>query len=205
MLVAGDLFDSSSPTPESEEIVYQALLELAHACEWVVVVSGNHDNPRRLSAVEPLMKLTNIRMISTLRRPDDGGVIMLQTETGGARIALFPFCPSGSSSKRMISCATMLSSTSRATRSARTASSTRVLGESAPSNGGRPSRPRDGARRRPRRRGAAGAHDLRVLGAHHRVSGIAALRRTRAPPSRPKASGRVPGLVRRLAVAAGLR
>ena len=37
-------------TPESEEIVYGALLELARASEWVVVISGNHDNPRRLAA-----------------------------------------------------------------------------------------------------------------------------------------------------------
>ena len=29
VIVAGDLFDSASPSPESEEIVYQALLELA--------------------------------------------------------------------------------------------------------------------------------------------------------------------------------
>jgi len=90
-LVAGDLFDSASPTPESEEIVYYALLELARVTEWVVVISGNHDNPRRLAAVEPLMRLTNIRVLPVLARPEDGGVITLQTKVGGARIAMLPF------------------------------------------------------------------------------------------------------------------
>ena len=90
-LVAGDLFDSASPTAESEEIVYGALLELAHASEWVVVISGNHDNPRRLAAVEPLMRLTNIRVLPSLALPEDGGVIVLQTKVGDARIAMLPF------------------------------------------------------------------------------------------------------------------
>ena len=90
-LVAGDLFDSASPTAESEEIVYGALLELAHATEWVVVISGNHDNPRRLAAVEPLMRLTNIRVLASLALPEDGGVIVLQTKFGDARIAMLPF------------------------------------------------------------------------------------------------------------------
>ena len=91
VLVAGDLFDSASPTPESEEIVYGALLELARASEWVVVISGNHDNPRRLAAVEPLMRLTNIRVLPAVALPEDGGVIRLQTKAGDARIAMLPF------------------------------------------------------------------------------------------------------------------
>ena len=90
-LVAGDLFDTASPTPESEQIVYGALLDLAHASEWVVVISGNHDNPGRLAAVEPLMRLTNIRVLSSLARPEDGGVIVLHTKAGDARIAMLPF------------------------------------------------------------------------------------------------------------------
>ena len=90
-LVAGDLFDTASPAPESEEIVYRALLELAEATEWVVVIAGNHDNPRRLEAVEPLMRLTNIRLLTAVRRPEEGGVLTLQTKAGAARVALLPF------------------------------------------------------------------------------------------------------------------
>ncbi|MGH9337941.1 MAG: metallophosphoesterase family protein, partial [Vicinamibacteria bacterium] len=91
VLIAGDLFDSASPSPESEEIVYRAVLDLARACEWVVAIVGNHDNPRRLEAVEPLMRLTNIRVLSKPARPSEGGVITLQTKVGAACIALLPF------------------------------------------------------------------------------------------------------------------
>jgi exonuclease SbcD len=91
VLVAGDLFDTASPGPESEEIVYRALLDLAETSEWVVVIAGNHDNPRRLDAVEPLMRLTNIRVLAKVARPGEGGVVTLQTKVGAARIALLPF------------------------------------------------------------------------------------------------------------------
>lgn len=90
-LVAGDLFDTASPGPESEDVVYRALLDLARLTEWVVVISGNHDNPRRLEAVEPLMRLTNIRALTRVSRPSEGGVLTLQTKVGAARIALLPF------------------------------------------------------------------------------------------------------------------
>jgi len=91
VLVAGDLFDGAAPGPEAEEIVYRALLDLSHASEWVVTISGNHDNPRRLEAVEPLMRLTNIRVLSKPARPSSGGVLTLQTKAGAATIALLPF------------------------------------------------------------------------------------------------------------------
>ena len=91
VLVAGDLFDGAAPAPEAEEIVYRALLDLSRASEWVVTISGNHDNPRRLEAVEPLMRLTNIRVLSRPARPCEGGVLTLQTKVGAASIALFPF------------------------------------------------------------------------------------------------------------------
>lgn len=74
VLVAGDLFDVTSPTPESERIVYRALLGLAEVAP-VVIVAGNHDNPRRLQAVAPLLELGRVRVASHVRPPGDGGVI----------------------------------------------------------------------------------------------------------------------------------
>ncbi len=91
VLVAGDLFDGAAPGPEAEEIVYRALLDLSRASEWVVTISGNHDNARRLEAVEPLMRLTNIRVLAKPARPSEGGVLTLQTKAGAASIALLPF------------------------------------------------------------------------------------------------------------------
>lgn len=88
VLVAGDLFDSAAPTPEAERIVYQALLDLA-AVAPVVVVSGNHDHPRRLQAVAPLLRLGRVQVGALLARPDEGGVL----EMAGlpVRVALVPW------------------------------------------------------------------------------------------------------------------
>ena len=64
VVVAGDLFDTSTPSPESEEIVYRALLALARTGATVAVIAGNHDNARRLRAVAPLLELGNVHLVT---------------------------------------------------------------------------------------------------------------------------------------------
>ncbi|CAN5847521.1 exonuclease SbcCD subunit D [soil metagenome] len=92
VIVAGDLFDTSTPSPESEEIVYRALLALAGSAAQVAVISGNHDHPRRLSAVAPLLQLGRIHLVIEPTRPDDGGVLSLTAGDGSdVRLAMLPF------------------------------------------------------------------------------------------------------------------
>ncbi len=92
VVVAGDLFDTAAPTAEAERIVYRALLDLAATGADVVVVAGNHDHPRRLEAVAPLLDLARVHTRAQLARPDDGGVVDITTRDGEvARIALLPF------------------------------------------------------------------------------------------------------------------
>jgi DNA repair protein SbcD/Mre11 len=88
VLVAGDLFDVAAPTAESERIVFRALLDLAEVAP-VVIVSGNHDNPRRFEALQPLLELGRVTAISTLRPPDDGGV--LDFASIGTRVVPIPW------------------------------------------------------------------------------------------------------------------
>ena len=90
VLVAGDLFETAAPSPESEEIVYQALLALSKD-RPVVVVAGNHDNPRRFQAVRPLLGLANVHAWATVARPDEGGVFSFETSGEKANIVLLPF------------------------------------------------------------------------------------------------------------------
>ena len=92
VLVAGDQFDTAAPAPESERIVWQALLDLADTGAHVVTVAGNHDNPGRLQAVAPLLALSRIHTAAHLARPDAGGVVDIIVRSGErARIALMPF------------------------------------------------------------------------------------------------------------------
>jgi len=92
VLVAGDQFDTAAPAPESEAIVYRALLDLEATGAQVVVLAGNHDNPRRWGAVKPLFEQRGFHLVDQLRRPDDGGVLRLSTAGGQvAQVAAIPW------------------------------------------------------------------------------------------------------------------
>ncbi|HKZ24872.1 MAG TPA: exonuclease subunit SbcD, partial [Acidimicrobiia bacterium] len=72
VLVAGDLFDSPSPSPEAESVLYRGLLALAEVAP-VVIIAGNHDHPHRWQAIEPLMKLGRIQVAGMPKPVSEGG------------------------------------------------------------------------------------------------------------------------------------
>lgn len=90
IVVAGDLYETAAPSAESEMIVNEALLALAEVAP-VVAVAGNHDNPRRLRAIAPLLRLGRITMATEPRSPDDGGVVSVSAGGVEVDIALVPF------------------------------------------------------------------------------------------------------------------
>lgn len=96
VLVAGDLFETAAPGPESERIVYQALLDLSQVAP-VVVIGGNHDNPRRLDAVAPVLSLGRVTVLGQPASPDEGGHLAFDVGGTPVRLALLPFV-----SKRMV-------------------------------------------------------------------------------------------------------
>lgn len=87
-LVAGDVFDTASPTPTAEQIVWRALLDLSEVAP-VLVVAGNHDNPGRLDAVAPILERAGVTVIGAPRPPGDGGVVTI--EELGIKVAMLPF------------------------------------------------------------------------------------------------------------------
>jgi DNA repair protein SbcD/Mre11 len=87
VMVAGDLFDTATPSPEAEQIVYRALLDLGRL-RPVVVVPGNHDNERRFDAVAPLFAASQV----TIRPFADRSPLEITTPSGeSARIATIPW------------------------------------------------------------------------------------------------------------------
>lgn len=91
VLVVGDLFDTAAPSPEAERIVYRALLDLSRGGRPVVVLSGNHDNPRRLAAVAPVFESGGVHVQTAIAPPDDGGVLRLDVGGTPLQVALVPF------------------------------------------------------------------------------------------------------------------
>jgi len=88
VLVSGDIFDTASPGPVAEEIVYRALLDLAEVAP-VVMIAGNHDHPGRLKAVAPLLELGRVTVGAAIARPSEGGVVEIPDL--GVRLAMVPF------------------------------------------------------------------------------------------------------------------
>lgn len=96
ILVAGDIFDSPVPPSESEELFYESALKLASVCP-VVYLSGNHDDPVRLSAARSLAARNNILILtadaasSELITRSSEGFIELKINGGTVGIAYLPF------------------------------------------------------------------------------------------------------------------
>ena len=93
VLVAGDLFDTAAPGPEAEQIVWQALLELAGTGAPVVALAGNHDHPARFDAARDVAGHAGITLMGRPRRPDDGGLVEFRGRSGERiQVAALPFC-----------------------------------------------------------------------------------------------------------------
>ena len=54
VLLAGDVFDTYTPGAEAEDLFFAKIKQVAGATRAVLIISGNHDDGVRLSAVAPL-------------------------------------------------------------------------------------------------------------------------------------------------------
>ena len=94
-LVAGDIWDTMSPPPEADRLLYSALRRLVEAHIDVVLLAGNHDNPRRLAAFGQFADLLGVHTQATVRRWDEGGTIEIERRGERMRIAALPWIPEG--------------------------------------------------------------------------------------------------------------
>jgi DNA repair protein SbcD/Mre11 len=88
VLVCGDVFEHHAPSPEAEQAVYDALIEFERAQTPVVLISGNHDHPRRWRAVEPLLARFAVVVVPDVRRPDQGGIIEVPARDGSTSVQI---------------------------------------------------------------------------------------------------------------------
>lgn len=69
VIVAGDVFNTASPSAEAEELFFDAIEKLSNGGDrFVFVLAGNHDDPTRLVAGLPLASKHNIALVSSLER-----------------------------------------------------------------------------------------------------------------------------------------
>lgn len=72
VLVAGDVFDTSIPSAESEELFFKTVMRLANKNRAVVIISGNHDDWQRLSACRDFASLSNVYIFGGSEKPPAG-------------------------------------------------------------------------------------------------------------------------------------
>ena len=64
LVVAGDIFDTSTPSNRAQGLYYRFLCRVAAgSCRHVVIVGGNHDSPSFLNAPKELLKALDIHVI----------------------------------------------------------------------------------------------------------------------------------------------
>jgi exonuclease SbcD len=92
VIVAGDLYDTGAPTPDSIRVVTRALSALRQTGAQVVAIGGNHDNGPALDALRPWAEAAGIVLRGAVRdNPDE--LLITGTTAGGERwrLVALPF------------------------------------------------------------------------------------------------------------------
>lgn len=78
LLLAGDLFDTTTPGTTTQTLYFSFLKELQHSgCRHVVITGGNHDSPTLLDAPGELLRLFNIHVVGSASANPADEVIVL--------------------------------------------------------------------------------------------------------------------------------
>ena len=78
LLVAGDVFDNSTPSNHAQELYYRFLCRVAASPRrHVVVTAGNHDSPSFLNAPRELLKFLNIHVVGCASALPEDEVILI--------------------------------------------------------------------------------------------------------------------------------
>lgn len=70
LLIAGDVFDTSTPSNRAQSLYYDFLHRVAKGnCRHIVIIGGNHDSPSFLNAPKALLHALNVHVVGAM--PDD--------------------------------------------------------------------------------------------------------------------------------------
>jgi len=95
VLVAGDVYEHRAPSPEADELVFDALLRLHDAGIRVVVIAGNHDSAVRMGALAGVLARIGVTLVPRVVPPEEGSAVEIPARDGAeaAVVACVPFVP----------------------------------------------------------------------------------------------------------------
>lgn len=93
LLVAGDIFDTSTPGNRAQELYYRFLCRVADSnCRHVIITAGNHDSPSFLNAPRELLRAMNVHVIgSVTQNPEDEVITLYRDKQPEAIICAVPY------------------------------------------------------------------------------------------------------------------
>ena len=92
IVVAGDLYDTASPSPDATRVVTRALTALRKTGADVVAIGGNHDNGPALDALRPWAEAAGITLRGAVTNKASEHTIAGRTATGEEwRLLALPF------------------------------------------------------------------------------------------------------------------
>lgn len=87
LLVAGDIFDTSTPSNTAQELYYRFLNEVSRTtCCHVIVTGGNHDSPSFLDAPKALLKAFNVHVVGSTAEREEDEVFVLKDAANNPKV-----------------------------------------------------------------------------------------------------------------------
>ena len=91
ILIAGDVYDRSSPSGEAVELLSRMLTGLAERKIPVLMVAGNHDSAQRLAFAQPMLARQGLYISRPLFGSDQLEKVTLRDEYGPVSFWLMPY------------------------------------------------------------------------------------------------------------------
>jgi len=83
LLVAGDIFDTTTPSNRAQALYYRFLCQMAtSSCRHIVVIAGNHDSPSFLNAPQELLKALDVHVVGSRTEDPQDEVLVLSNQQG---------------------------------------------------------------------------------------------------------------------------
>ena len=83
LLVAGDIFDTTTPGNWAQELYYRFLGKIPNTgCRHVVITGGNHDSPTFLDAPKSILGSLNIHVVGSMTDNPEDEIFVLRNKQG---------------------------------------------------------------------------------------------------------------------------
>ena len=86
LLIAGDIFDTTTPSNRAQELYYRFLHTASACCRHIVVIAGNHDSPAFLDAPKTLLKVLNVHVVGAVTEHRQDEVLLLHKADGSPEL-----------------------------------------------------------------------------------------------------------------------